>query len=348
MKQKISYGVAVLFLITVVFLGGITLLEYRPKDTEELTIMGEAPLSELSQEEEYKVTSFNIGYGSLSETQDFFMDGGSMVRPSEKSLVENNLKAIKDEVLQLDSDFVLWQEIDEDSKRSYNINQVKELLEPGMEGSYAYNFKATYVPYPFPPIGKVRSGLMTMGNFKMKDSQRISLPNPFSWPIRTVNLKRALQITRYPVKNSDQEFVLVNFHLEAYDSGEGKREQTKLLSSIIEEEFKKGNYVVAGGDWNQTLLKGWTLEENQETEWEAGELDWSIIPDWEMGIDKETPTNRSLIRPYMENKDKVAKFYIDGFIVSPNIRIVETKVDQMDFKNSDHEPVVMKFILEKE
>lgn len=348
MIKKIMYGVAVLFLVAVVFLGVITLLEYRPKVKEELTIMGKASKEELFQDEEYQVMSFNMGFAGLGETEDFFMDGGDNVRPKDKSLVENNLQAIEDEVRSLDNDFILWQEIDEDSKRSFHINQVEKLLEDGMEGTFAYNFKATYVPYPFPPIGKVSSGLMTMGNVKMKDSFRISLPNPFSWPVRTVNLKRALQITRYPMGNTKQEFVLINFHLEAYDSGEGKRAQTKLLGSIIEEEYEKGNYVVAGGDWNQTLIKDWIIDESLETEWEAGEIDWDSLPDWELGVDQEAPTNRSLIRPYLERKENIAKFFIDGFIVSPNVRIIETKVDQMDFKYSDHEPVVMTFVLEQD
>ncbi len=49
--------------------------------------------------------------------------------------------------------------------------------------------------------------------------------------------------------------------------------------------------------------------------------------------------------PYVGNKEKLAKFFIDGFIVSPNIQIIETKVSAMDFKYSDHEPVRMKFVL---
>jgi len=45
--------------------------------------------------------------------------------------------------------------------------------------------------------------------------------------------------------------VLVNLHLEAYDSGEGKIAQTKLLVEFLEQEYAKGNYVIAGGDFNQ-------------------------------------------------------------------------------------------------
>ena len=214
-----------------------------------------------------------------------------------------------------------------------------------MEGTFAYNYKAKYVPFPLPPIGKVNSGILTMGKFKVKDSERISLPNPFSWPVRTVNLKRTIQLARYPIKESDKDFVLINFHLEAFDSGEGKTEQTKLLSKIIIDEYEKGNYVLAGGDWNQTLIKDLKLDPNLETDWTPGTMDWDILPDWEFGVDKDIPSNRSLIKKHIGNENTLAKFFIDGFIVSPNIEIKETKISKMDFKYSDHEPVKMEFKL---
>ena len=273
------------------------------------------------------------------------MDGGKTIRPKDKALVENNLKHIKEKLVELDSDFYVIQEVDEDSKRSYNINQVEELLLDTMEGSFTYNFKVPYVPFPFPPIGKVNSGLLSMARHKIQDSERVSLPNPFSWPLRTANLKRAMLITRYPIQGKDNYLVVINFHLEAYDSGEGKIAQTNLLSEIISKEYEQGNYVVAAGDWNQTLIKDYEADPALLTEWTAPTVAWDSLPNWEMGIDATTPTNRSLIRPYVGNKDKLAKFFIDGFIVSPNIQILDTKVAAMDFKYSDHEPVQMRFVL---
>ncbi len=87
------------------------------------------------------------------------------------------------------------------------------------------------------------------------------------------------------------------------------------------------------------------MDERKKTQWKPGDLDWDDLPDWEIGVDKENPTNRSLIEPYKNNENSLAKFFIDGFIVSPNIRVGSTKVNQMDFKYSDHEPVVMTFSL---
>lgn len=345
MIKKILIAFVSLFVIIGLLLGAITLVEYRPKDRETLSTIGATASKMVETNTEYSITSFNIGYGGLGETEDFFMDGGKTVRPGNKAMVENNVKFIKEKLQDLHSDFYVIQEVDEDSKRSYAINQVDELLLDGMSGNFAYNFKVKYVPFPFPTIGKVNSGILSMANFAIKDSVRVSLPNPFSWPMRTANLKRAMLITRYPIQDTNKDLVLINFHLEAYDSGEGKREQTKLLSEIISKEYEKGNFVIAGGDWNQVLIKDLEMDTTLLTEWTAPNVDWESLPNWEMGVDAKTPTNRSLIRPYVGNKEKLAKFFIDGFIVSPNIHIIETKVSEMDFKYSDHEPVVMKFML---
>ena len=163
--------------------------------------------------------------------------------------------------------------------------------------------------------------------------------------MRAANLKRAMLITRFPIQDTKKYLVVINFHLEAYDSGEGKIEQTKLVSEIISKEYEKGNYVIAGGDWNQTLVKGLQVDPSLLTEWIAPTVEWDSLPNWEMGVDPNAPTNRALIKTYVGNKDKLAKFFIDGFIVSPNIQIIETKVSSMDFAYSDHEPVHMKFVL---
>ena len=48
--------------------------------------------------------------------------------------------------------------------------------------------------------------------------------------------------------------MLVNLHLEAYDDGEGTDAQTAALKSFLEQEYAKGNYVIAGGDYNHDMI----------------------------------------------------------------------------------------------
>jgi len=113
--------------------------------------------------------------------------------------------------------------VDLDSKRSFHINQ---------QDFYAFgrNFLCDFVPYPLPPIGKVDSGILTLTGLQTSSSSRISLPESFSWPVKTCNLKRCMLETRVPLEGTDAELVLLNFHLEAYDSGEGKIAQSKMLA----------------------------------------------------------------------------------------------------------------------
>lgn len=88
---------------------------------------------------------------------------------------------------------------------------------------------------------------------EIESSERVALLCPFKWPVRLANLKRCLLVTRIPVEDTGKELVIINLHLEAYDKGERKIAQTKLLKDYLEKECEKGNYVIAGGDFNQVF-----------------------------------------------------------------------------------------------
>ena len=180
------------------------------------------------------------------------MDGGSKVQPDSKEVVEKNLAGISDILKDQAADFYFLQEVDIDAKRSFHINE-RAYYEKALDMSsiYACNFKCDFVPYPIPPIGKVEAGLVTMTDYQVESAKRIKLAESFSWPIKTCNLKRCMLETRIPIEGTDKELVLINFHLEAYDSGEGKKIQSRMLADKLQEEYKAGNYVIAGGDFNQ-------------------------------------------------------------------------------------------------
>ncbi len=152
------------------------------------------------------------------------------------------------------ADVYFLQEVDKDSKRSFHIDETEYLKSSlNMEGLFAYNFKCDFVPYPLPPIEKVNSGIFTMTDLKVNSAARLALPESFSWPVKTCNLKRCMQETRIPLEGTDAELVLINFHLEAYDDGDGKIAQSKMLAEKLSKEYEAGNYVIAGGDFNQTF-----------------------------------------------------------------------------------------------
>ena len=235
-------------------LGYLSLTEYRPDDIEPLEVVQAARKDNVRVGERLDVLSFNTGYCGLGREQDFFMDGGSMVRPRSEEDVRANLNGILSELVRQNVDIYLLQEVDFDSWRSYYTNQADTYRHGlSLNMACAYNFKCEFVPFPWPPLGKVESGLVTFTGLNVTEATRESLPVPFSWPVSMANLKRCLLIERVPVEGTDRELVIINLHLEAYDDGEGKRAQTEQLMQILAAEYRNGNYVIAGGDFNQTF-----------------------------------------------------------------------------------------------
>lgn len=336
----------VIILAVFIFLGILTITEYSPDSVERVDIMGNAS-SSISLGDELSVLTWNIGYGGLSEDADFFMDGGNEVRAVDEEGVINNVNNILAKVEEVNADVIFLQEIDRDSSRTFHMNQVKTFEDnlPDYQSSFANNFKAL-VPYPVPPIGLVDSGVAIFSKLKVQDAQRIDLPCPFSWPIRIANLKRCLLVERTPLEGSDKELVFVNLHLEAYDDGEGKIAQTKQLIELLDSEIAKGNYVIAGGDFNQTFsnidLSVYPYLNGDI--WHPGIIDVNDFDEkYNLLMDNSYPTCRSLDKPLKGADINNFQFYvIDGFVVSSNIDIIELNTIDAGFKNSDHNPVLLK------
>lgn len=342
-------GILAVVVIAFVFLVIIlSVREYRPQEKESVKLSHNRG-QKVFKDQEISILTWNIGYGALSETEDFFMDGGEKVRPDNKELVWKNIEAMKKVIKESRSQVVFLQEVDHNSKRSYYINEVKAFSN-GWGGStgYARNFLCDYIPYPLPTIGKVDAGLLTLNQFQADQAERISLPTPFSWPVRICQLKRCLFLERVPIEGSNRQVVFVNLHLEAYDDGSGKEAQTKLLAQILEKEYEAGNYVIAGGDFNQTFEQ---VDEDKYPVWDkdnfqAGKVEENLFgEEWQFAVDDSLPTCRLLNGPY-DRSDKKTQFYvIDGFILSPNVKLEYVKTLDEDFKNSDHNPVQIKIKL---
>ena len=342
--------VLVLVLLLVLAVGVFTVAEYRPADTETIIAQQETE-AVLETGKPLTIVSWNCGYGALDDNADFFMDGGSSVYTADQARVESNLAGIRDALKALNPDFLILQEVDINSARSCGLDERTVLREalPGASESFAYNFNTLFVPYPIPPMGHVESGLFTLSDAAPGSSARISLPVPFSWPIRLFNLKRCLLVSCFPVRNSDRELVLINLHLEAYDDGEGKEAQARQLTALMQEEYAKGNYVIAGGDFNQRFTN---IDQSAypvyEGMWQPGVIDAATFgSDFTLLMDNSSPTCRSLDRAYAGAEKEGFQFYmIDGFIVSANVHAESVETLNYDFACTDHNPVRMNFTLE--
>lgn len=333
----------VIVLLLGAFVAFLSIKEFKPEPIEKLEIVNNEGKDSFSGDV-VSVLSYNIGFAGLGDNADFFMDGGKQVFAADENRVKENFDEIVSTLQTNEADFYFLQEVDQDSRRTYHFNEVNEFAnQTKLSASFALNYSCPFVPYPVPPLGKMNSGLLTLSNQTINSAERVSLPCPFKWPVSTANLKRCLLITRVPIENSDKELVMVNLHLEAYDNGEGKEAQTKMLFSVLQEEYEKGNYVIAGGDFNQTFPGGLeafpTLDKDT---WVPSMLEESILPDgWSFAYDTNVPSCRLLNKPYDVN-DKTAQHYIiDGFILSPNVETITVDTLDLGFHAADHNPVYL-------
>ena len=332
--------IIILLILVIALLGYLTFTEYMPSPTTLLSNNKIVETTSVSTNESLSIVSMNTGYGGLDTTQDFFMDGGKTSGANNKETVSKNIDGINKILKELDADIYLLQEVDQNSSRSFNINQLTEYQNNlGLNSSFAYNYRCNFVPIPWPPIGNITSGVANLSKFDINNSTRISLPVPFTWPIRIANMKRCLLVEYLPINNSDKELVLVNTHLEAYVEGDGRQQQLNEVMELLINESKKGNYVIVGGDFNANFEDA-NYELTDTESWQPGKLNNNDLPTgFSYAFDDASPTCRSLKTPYTGNLNNMQYYYIDGFIVSNNVKVNSVKTVDYDFVYSDHNPV---------
>ncbi len=294
----------------------------------------------------FSVLTWNVGYCGLDETMDFFYDGGEKVRSTRQSTL-NNLKNIINFITERDTiDFILLQEVDKFSKRSYFTNQFDSLKTKltNYIGTFALNYNVKYIPFPLlSPLGKIKAGLATFSKIKPSLSTRYSFPGNYSMPKKLFLLDRCFLVNKYKLKNS-KNLIIINTHNSAYDKGNLKQQQMQYLKKYIINEYNKGNYIIVGGDWNQLPPK---FSVNNFTKLQTKNIilkniDNNFLPDsWKWIFDRNLPTNRSLEKKYSPGKTYTT--IIDFFVISPNITNIFVKTINLKFKNSDHQPIIASF-----
>ncbi|MCM1991600.1 endonuclease/exonuclease/phosphatase family protein [Oceanirhabdus seepicola] len=349
--KKIKYLLIVVLAIAILVAGYflfMTVTDYKPDS--KITLEVNQKSNQDIDSNEFKATIFNIGYCGLDKEVDFFMDGGTGSRASSKEKVLSNIASITSLLQETENDFILLQEVDLDSTRTYHINEQEKFSESFSDYSdtYAVNYDVPWVPVPITkPMGNVNSGLVTLSKYKIDSSIRYQFPGEEKWPRQLALLDRCFIETRHKVSDN-KELVIINTHMSAYDKGGFIREQQmNFLVDYLKNEYEKGNYVVVGGDWNQEL-PGTDADKMNPGEERPG---WVKKIDVEFqnyvwAVDVKTPTTRDDDKPYVKGENYIA--IIDGFLVSDNIEVIEVKTSDLGFDNSDHNPVTLRFSLKKD
>ncbi|MGN1095534.1 MAG: endonuclease/exonuclease/phosphatase family protein, partial [Eubacteriales bacterium] len=341
-------------LIVIGYLLYVLLTYSRIEDNVALEVNGVAGKEYLETGKTYTVVTQNLGFGAYTADFTFFMDGGEKSRAESRESVIECINAAAQKVGSFSPDFILFQEADIDSTRSYHVDQSKMLSDifTGYNSVCAINYHSAYLMYPLnEPHGASNSAIMTLSNTKITSSIRRSLPISTGLS-KFLDLDRCYSVSRIPVENG-KELVLYNVHFSAYGgSDEIRSAQMNMLLSDMKAEYEAGNYCVCGGDFNHDftgnstqLLNGY--DDNSEFGW-AQPFPAELLPE---GISRCTdykdgeikPTCRNCDIPYGEDNFVII---VDGFLVSDNVKAEYVENIQTGFSYSDHSPVVLKFSLE--
>lgn len=348
--------VAALILVVGGYVAYVLLTYSRIPDNTALTVTGNAS-EKAKTGEEYTITSYNLGFGAYTADYSFFMDGGKESRARSKESVNTCINGCADIVLQYSPDIAIFQEVDTDSTRSFHIDQtamVNEKFEKAgqYDNVFACNYHSAYLMYPLiKPHGASNSGLLTESRFDVTSSLRRSLPIATSIK-KILDLDRAYSVSRIPVENG-KELIIINLHLSAYgtDAAQGNA-QMDMVFSEMKKEYEAGNYVITGGDFNHDFTgtskeyfnPGFTGDFSWCNAFPADSIPegFSRCMDYSEGL---VPSTRNADIPYSLECFTVI---LDGFLISDNITCTYVQNLDEQFKYTDHNPVVMKFILKDE
>lgn len=366
MKILKRIGITLLIIIGILlvaigcYIGYMQAHYYRIPDHKKLSI-GNNQKAELKLNKTYKATTYNVGFGAYNHNFDFFMDHGELKNGKKlhgtrgtafsKQAVLDSTNGVISTMKKQDPDFMFFQEIDTHSTRSHYVNQVKMVENhfKDYDHVFANNFHSAYLAWPpYDPHGSVQSGLLSMSKYNMASAVRRKYPVTSAFISKFTDLDRCFVVMRFPINNG-KYLVMINSHMSAYDKGGVMRKkQMKLISSVMEKEYRAGNYVIVGGDFNHALGKDMMTHFSHQEK----------IPDWVSVLDqKMLPKDFTMVKA--TNREKIATVratdmkydpkvnymtICDGFIVSKNVKAKATNINT-DYRYADHNPVKLEFKL---
>jgi endonuclease/exonuclease/phosphatase family metal-dependent hydrolase len=344
--------ILVIVLIAVGYVAYVFIDYHRIGDNVPLSVTAGALSEKAGTGKTYKIVSWNIGFGAYEDDYGFFMDGGTQSWAWSKERLDKNLNNITDLLAKQKADLYLIQEVDFDATRSYHFDEREYLVKALGDQNYTFaqNYDSPFLMYPLTqPHGKSRAGLMTFSRFVINSAVRRELPIETGFT-KFLDLDRCYSANHITMDNGN-ELVLYNLHLSAYTSdGKIANEQLKLLLADMQEEYKKGNYCIAGGDFNKDILgdsSKYFGKSDIEYTWAQpipeGTFDgYNVKLVAPLNEVSPVPSCRNADGPYHQGQFVLT---IDGFMVTDNIEVKGSDVIDTQFKYSDHNPVYMEFVL---
>ncbi len=359
MKKILKRIIIIIIILVIAFLayaGYVFAAYYRLPDKLTLEVIRNGENSYFDEDKvfstnrPYFIMTYNIGFGAYRPEYSFFMDGGKSSWAKDEESLTAAICGVGEVINNVSPDFVFLQEVDIDGTRSYHINEL-ELLNQFVKGYYydfAQNYDSPFLFFPpWEPHGANQAGIVTYSKAEITDTMRRSLPISESFS-KLVDLDRCYSISRIPLEGGKM-LCLYNIHMSAYGSSDEIREgQLAMLYEDMEADYKDGNYVICGGDFNHNLK---TDAQENAPEWAYPFPRESLPEGFRMAIDEAKDEEnishnscRNANEPY--NEETTYTVTLDGFIVSDNVIVNYYSNMDWGYEFSDHDPVIMQFMLD--
>jgi endonuclease/exonuclease/phosphatase family metal-dependent hydrolase len=254
----------------------------------------------------------------------------------EKLFYDENLEKVLNQFEKMNPDFIAIQEIDIASKRSYDVNQQKEISKLGYNYvGQAINWDKKYLPFPEFSItmhyGRILSGQSILSKYEITNQESIELKrnstNPFYYDAFYID--RLAQIVTIKITDQNHQnktLIVINVHTEAYHR-ETRREQIEHIKQLYLSYSQKYPTILLG-DFNSDIKYKnagikilLNLPKTGCAAFQKNRMEYTF--------NSKNPTER--LDYIFYNTDYIE--YIDGSVLS--------NFDQA----SDHLPLIMKFKL---
>lgn len=114
--KKLVKWLLILLSVFVLIIGSYVayvLVDYhRIPDNQTLTVTQKAPKGKLSTNHNYRIATYNIGFGAYLPDFSFFMDGGKSSWAKSKKSVQYAVSSAVNTIKKEKVDFALFQEVD--------------------------------------------------------------------------------------------------------------------------------------------------------------------------------------------------------------------------------------------
>lgn len=278
---------------------------------------------------------WNIGYGGLGAGSDFVADGGEHMFPPSREAVRANVAGIEAFLAQHnDADIVIMQETARAGPVNYWIN-VRDRAEHALrdrDNTFFADFRTRLMPWPL----RLDHGQALYSANAVSETGLTALPAEDSG-IFGVRRRYASPFIRLA---GDDNWTIASVHLAAFDEDAAVRtRQLRELMAWAEAEYASGRRVVIGGDWNfQIAETDFPHTTDERFLFWLFPFPQDALPEgWRIAADARIPSVRTNHKPYVAGENYVTT--IDGFIVSPNVEVIDVHGYDLGFEHTDHQPV---------